>query len=335
MNTNVKTIGVLTSGGDAPGMNAALRGVVRAAESKGILVKGIEEGFEGLLHGKVRLMDRSSVRDIINHGGTILNSSRSKDFREIAGQETGAKACQIFGLDALVVIGGDGSFAGAYELSKLGVNVICIPATIDLDVVSTEYTIGFDTACNTTIDILSKLRDTTASHQRCSIVEVMGRRAGYIALKTAIACGADYCVIPENGPYNMEKIAKHIHKRRDLGKRHHIIIVAEGALKNTDGTEKTIDEFAKELSEATGIEARGSDTGHILRGGNPSCTACVCASMFGVKAIDIIMQGEKNRVLAYKDNKIVSYPIDKALKMKKTIDKEMWDCFATLAEIDD
>lgn len=330
----VKRIGLLTSGGDAPGMNAAIRAVVRAADRYGIEVLGFENGYEGLLHTQYRHLSRSSVSEIISRGGTILGSSRSKYFREDAGQQMGAHTCEVLDLDALVIIGGDGSFAGAQALSKKGINVICIPATIDLDVSSTDYTIGFDTACNTAIHTISQLRDTSASHQRCSIVEVMGRKTGYIALQCAIACGVDYCVIPENGPYDINHIAKHIQKRRSLGKKHHIIVVAEGSLIDTNGKKKSIDEFVSEVEKATGVESRGQDLGYALRGGSPSVTECVHASEMGVYAIHLLMNNAHNRVIAVKDSKIVDYSVEEALKMKKQLSQNMFELFKILAEID-
>lgn len=314
MAKEVKTIGVLTSGGDAPGMNAAIRAVVRAGIASGLKVKGVRKGYAGLLEEDIIDMDTMSVTDIVQRGGTILFTSRCKEMRTPEGQKKAAEICRKHGIDGMVVIGGDGSFRGAQKLSENGINTIGIPGTIDLDIACTEYTIGFDTACNTAMEAIDKVRDTSASHERCSIIEVMGRTAGHIALWCGISNGSEYVLIPERVDEKDEKeiIAKILSKRR-IGKKHHIIVNAEGV-----GDSHAM---AERIEAATGIETRATVIGHIQRGGNPSCRDRVYASAMGARAVDLLLEGQTNRVVAYRDGKFCDFDIDEALGMSKDIDE--------------
>ncbi|MBQ5321123.1 MAG: 6-phosphofructokinase [Oscillospiraceae bacterium] len=313
---DVKTIGVLTSGGDAPGMNAAIRAVVRAGLEKGFKVLGIMRGYNGLINEDMVEMDYRSVSNIINRGGTFLYSARSLEFKEDAGVEKAKETCLRVGLDGIVVIGGDGSFRGAADLSRKGIPCIGIPGTIDNDIACSEYTIGFNTALETAMDNIDKLRDTTQSHDRCSVVEVMGRHAGHIALNVGIACGATYIVVNEI-PYDLNDVLAHIQKSRALGKKHFIIVVSEGV---TD-----VYKMAKDIESATGIESRATVLGHIQRGGSPTVKDRVVASQMGWKAVELLAEGKSNRVVAVKDNDIVDYDIAEALSMKKTIDMNLYN----------
>lgn len=315
MSRQIKTIGVLTSGGDAPGMNAAIRSVVRAAIAKGVKVMGIRKGFNGLLSGDVFEMDSRSVSDIIQRGGTVLQTARCVEFLKPEIQQRGADMCKVFGIDGLVVIGGDGSFQGAEKLANLGINAVGIPGTIDLDISCTEYTIGFDTAVNTAMDAINKIRDTSTSHQRCSIVEVMGRNAGYIALWCAINSGAEMVLLPEVKRPADEEIVKTIIENKHRGKKHFLIVVAEGV----GGSEK----LAKTIEGMTGIETRATILGHLQRGGSPTAVDRMHASMMGAKAVDILCDGKAKRVVAYVKGRYVDYDINEALKMEKTLDPYM------------
>lgn len=317
MAEKIKTIGVLTSGGDAPGMNAAIRAVVRAGIASGLSVKGIKRGYAGLLEEDIMDMDTMSVTDIVQRGGTILFTSRCKEMMTPEGQKNAADICRKHDIDGIVVIGGDGSFRGAQKLSANGINTIGIPGTIDLDIACTEYTIGFDTACNTAMEAIDKVRDTSASHERCSIIEVMGRTAGHIALWCGISNGSEYVLIPERAEEGAEKeiIEKIISKRR-IGKKHHIIVNAEGV-----GDSHAM---AKRIEEATGIETRATVIGHIQRGGNPSCRDRVYASAMGARAVDLLLEGKTNRVVAYRDGEFCDYDIDEALAMSKDIDEHLY-----------
>lgn len=317
MSSSVKTIGVLTSGGDAPGMNAAIRAVVRAGISSGLTVKGIRRGYAGLLEEDIIEMDTMSVTDIVQRGGTILYTSRCKEMTTPEGQKKAADICRKHEIDGIVVIGGDGSFRGAQRLSENGINTIGIPGTIDLDIACTEYTIGFDTACNTAMEAIDKVRDTSASHERCSIIEVMGRTAGHIALWCGISNGSEYVLIPERAQADAEKeiIEKIISKRR-IGKKHHIIVNAEGVGDSHN--------MAKRIEAATGIETRATVIGHIQRGGNPTCRDRVYASAMGALAVDLLLEGKTNRVVAYRDGGFCDYDIDDALKMTKDIDEHLY-----------
>lgn len=313
MAKEIKTIGVLTSGGDAPGMNAAIRAVVRSAITRGLTVKGIRRGFQGLIDEEIIDMDKRSVSETINRGGTVLYTARCMEFMTEEGQKKAADTCKKHGIDGIVVIGGDGSFRGARDLSKWGINTIGVPGTIDLDIACTDYTIGFDTAVNTAMEAIDKIRDTSTSHERCSIVEVMGRNAGYIALWCAIANGAENVLLPERYDGNEQAIIDDIINSRKKGKKHHIIINAEGIGHSTS--------MARRIEAATGIETRATIIGHIQRGGNPTCKDRVYASVMGAHAVNLLCEGKSNRIVAYKDAKFVDYDIDEALAMKKDIDE--------------
>lgn len=312
MSNAVKTIGVLTSGGDAPGMNAAIRAVVRTSIANGVKVKGIRRGYAGLLEEDIFDMNSLSVSDIIQLGGTILYTARCRRFMEEEHQKKGAEICRKHGIDGVVVIGGDGSFNGASRLSENGINTIGVPGTIDLDVACTEYTIGFDTAINTAMEAIDKLRDTSESHERCSIVEVMGRTAGHIALWTGIASGAEYILTTEEYHGDIQRIITKIKDRRKMGKKNHIIINAEGVGNSN--------EMAKVIELATGVETRATILGHIQRGGNPTCKDRVYASAMGAKAVELLCEGASNRVVAYKDGEFIDFDIQEALAMKKGLD---------------
>ena len=324
MEKAVKRIGVLTSGGDAPGMNAAVRAVVRTALSKGIKVKGIERGYNGLLHNEMRDMDLRSVSEIIHRGGTVLYTARCLEFLTKEGQEQGAQCCRDNGIDALVVVGGDGSFKGARALANLGIPCIGIPGTIDNDIACSEYTIGYDTAMNTAVEMVDKLRDTTQSHDRCSVVEVMGRHAGYIALNVGIATGAIATLIPER-PYDLERdILDRMSFTQKTGKKHFIIVKAEGV-------PGTAQDLANEIQARTGIDSRATVLGHVQRGGAPTLRDRVTASQMGYQAVYLLERGIFNRVVAVSADQIVDYDINVALAMHKTIDTKMIDVANTIS----
>ncbi len=310
-----KTIGVLTSGGDAPGMNAAVRSVVRTALKKGFRVLGIQRGYNGLINGEMFEMNMRSVSDIIHRGGTILYTARCLEFKEKAGVLKAVEVCKNAGIDGIVVIGGDGSFRGAADLSRLGVPCVGIPGTIDNDISCTDYTIGYDTAMNTAVEMIDKIRDTAQSHDRCSVVEVMGRHAGHIALNTGIACGASYIIVPEV-EYDVNEVVKKIRAAGELGKHHFIILVAEGIGK--------VDEISRQIEEATGIETRGTVLGHVQRGGNPTVRDRVVATRMGYRAVELLEKGIGNRVIGIKDSEVVDYDIQEALNMKKGFDMELY-----------
>lgn len=313
----IKTIGVLTSGGDAPGMNAAIRAVVRRGLSSGLNVKGIYKGYSGLLNEEIRDMTARDVSDTIERGGTILYTARCAEMRTEEGQQQAAEICRKHGIDGLVVIGGDGSFAGAQKLANLGINTIGLPGTIDLDIACTEYTIGFDTAVNTAMEAIDKVRDTSTSHERCSIIEVMGRNAGYIALWCGIANGAEDILLPERYDGNEQYLINRIIENRKRGKKHHIIINAEGIGHSTS--------MARRIEAATGIETRATIIGHIQRGGTPTCKDRVYASIMGARAAELLAEGKSNRIVAYKDGKFVDFDIQEALNMKKDIPEEQYE----------
>ena len=317
MAKEIKTIGVLTSGGDAPGMNAAIRAVVRKSLANGLKVKGIKKGYQGLLNEEIEDMDRRSVADIIQRGGTILGTARCMEFTTPEGQAKGAEICRKHGIDGVIVIGGDGSYRGAQKLSQQGINTVGIPGTIDLDISCTDYTIGFDTAINTAMSAIDKIRDTSSSHERVSIVEVMGRHAGYIALWCSIANGADDILLPEKYDYNEQRIIDNIIDNRKKGKTHHIIVNAEGIGHSTS--------MARRIEAATGLETRASILGYMQRGGSPTCKDRVYASMMGCYAADIITAGKTNRVVGYRNGQFVDYDIDEALAMKKNINEYMYE----------
>ena len=317
MAKEVKTIGVLTSGGDAPGMNAAIRAVVRTAINKGMKVKGIMRGYAGLLQEEIVDMDGTSVADTIGRGGTILYTARCPEFMTEEGQKRGAEICCKHNIDGLVVIGGDGSYRGAGKLSALGINTVGLPGTIDLDIACTDYTIGFDTAINTAMEAIDKVRDTSTSHERCSIIEVMGRHAGYIALWCGIANGAEDILLPERYDGNEQMLINRIIDNRKRGKRHHIIINAEGIGHSAS--------MAKRIEAATGIETRATILGYMQRGGAPTCKDRVYASIMGAKAVELLEEGKTNRVVAYKHGEFLDFDIQEALNMKKDIPEDQYE----------
>lgn len=322
MAKEINTIGVLTSGGDAPGMNAAIRAVVREALYKGKKVKGIKRGYAGLLNEEIIDMDAKSVSDTISRGGTILQTARCMEFVTAEGQKLGAEICKKHGIDAIVVIGGDGSFQGAQKLAALGINTIGLPGTIDLDIACTDYTIGFDTACNTAMEAIDKVRDTSTSHERCSIIEVMGRGAGYIALWCGLANGAEEILLPEKYDYDEQRLIEQIINARKMGKQHYIIINAEGI-----GHSQSM---AKRIEEATGVETRATILGHMQRGGSPTCKDRVYATTMGAMAVDLLCEGKSNRVIAHKNGEFVDFDIDEALAMKKDIPEYMYQISRSL-----
>lgn len=319
----IKTIGVLTSGGDAPGMNAAVRSVVRTAIAMGLNVKGIHHGYNGLIEGDIFDMNVRSVSDIIHRGGTVLYTARSPLFKTEEGVNLAVENCKKFGIDGIVVIGGDGSFRGARDLSLKGIPCIGIPGTIDNDIASTEYTIGFDTAMNTAMEMVDKLRDTTQSHERCSVVEVMGRRAGWLALQTGIAVGATSILVPEISFDFENDIINEIKLSQKTGKMHYIIVVAEGV--------GNVHEIAKLVEEKTGIVTRATVLGHVQRGGSPTVRDRVMASGMGYEAVRLLKEGIGNRVIAYRDNKVVNFDIYEALNMEKPFDIEAYKMAYTIS----
>ena len=315
MASEFRTIGVLTSGGDAPGMNAAIRGVVRKAIGNGMKVKGIYQGYKGLLNEEIVDLDARAVSETIGKGGTILYTARCQEFKREDVQQEAVEICRKHGIEGLVVIGGDGSFAGARCLANKGIATIGIPGTIDLDIACSEYTIGFDTALNTAMEAIDKVRDTSTSHERCSIIEVMGRGAGYIALWCGIANGAEDILIPESYNYDEQMLINHIIDNRRRGKRHHIIINAEGIGHSSS--------MARRIEAATGIETRATILGHMQRGGSPTCRDRVMGSMMGAYAADLLAEGKSNRVVAYVSGNFVDYDINEALDMQKSIPEYM------------
>lgn len=314
---STKKIAVLTSGGDAPGMNAALRAVVRTGISYGMEVYGVRRGYNGLLNGDMFLMNLRSVSDIIHRGGTFLYTARSPEFNTPEGVQKAANKCREMGIDGVVVIGGDGSFRGARDLTNAGIPCIGIPGTIDNDIACTEYTVGFDTAMNTAMEMVDRLRDTTESHDRCSVVEVMGRRCGDIALRTGIAVGATAILVPEV-PYDFERdVIQRMKLTQKTGKKHFIIIVAEGV--------GGVDKLAKDIQAQTGIESRATVLGHVQRGGSPTLRDRVMASRMGDHAVQLLDKGIGNRVVAFRESKIVDFDITEALDMKRVFDKDLYD----------
>ena len=323
MAKEIKTIGVLTSGGDAPGMNAAIRAVVREAIVKGLKVKGIKRGYAGLLQEEIVDMEAKDVSDIIERGGTILQTARCMEFTTPEGQQKGAEICKKHGIDGIIVIGGDGSFKGAQKLAALGINTIGLPGTIDLDIACTEYTIGFDTAVNTAMEAIDKVRDTSTSHERCSIIEVMGRNAGYLAMWCGIANGAEDVLIPEKYDYDEQKLINNIIASRKAGKKHHIIVNAEGIGHS--------EAMARRIEAATGIETRATILGHMQRGGNPTCKDRVYASMMGALAVDLLVQGKSCRVVGYRHGEFMDFDINEALAMQKDVSPYMWEVCNSLS----
>lgn len=313
----MKSIAVLTSGGDAPGMNAAVRAVVRTACQRGIKVYGVDRGYTGLIKGDVHEMNLRSVSDIITRGGTILYSARCSEFKTEEGIQKAVDTCKRVGIDGMVIIGGDGSFRGARDLSLRGIPCIGLPGTIDNDISCTDYTIGYDTCLNTIVQMVDRIRDTSESHDRCTVVEVMGRGAGYLALESGIAVGATSILVPEV-EYDIERdIIARIREFQKTGKRHFIVIVAEGV----GGTA----EIAKKIEAETGVESRATILGHVQRGGSPTARDRIMASQMGSRAVDLLTQGIGNRVVGIRDNKIVDFDIFEALKMTKTIDMKDYE----------
>lgn len=314
----MKTIGVLTSGGDAPGMNAAIRAVVRAGCESGMKVMGIRRGYKGLIDGDMYEMNLRSVSDIIHRGGTMLYSARCPEFAESEVQDKAVEVCKTFGLEGIVTIGGDGTFMGARALTLKGIPCIGIPGTIDNDISSCDYTVGYDTALNTIMDMVDRIRDTTESHDRCSVVEVMGRNAGYLALNAGLAVGATCILIPEVD-YDIDSyIIERMRRTQKTGKQHFIIIVAEGV----KGVEAK--SLAKYIQEKTGVESRATVLGHVQRGGSPSVRDRVLASQMGYQAVQLLKNDIGNRVVVVSKDKIVDYDIIEALNMKKTIDLDLY-----------
>ena len=311
----IRTIGVLTSGGDAPGMNAAIRAVVRTALGKGVKVRGIRKGYQGLLDEEIIDLTARDVSDTIQRGGTILQTARCEEMRTEEGQQKAAAICKKYGID--------GSFAGAQKLANLGINTIGLPGTIDLDIACTEYTIGFDTAVNTAMEAIDKVRDTSTSHERCSIIEVMGRDAGYLALWCGIANGAERILLPEEHDFNEEAIIADIQECRKRGKKNYIIINAEGIGGSI--------EMAKRIEEATGMETRATILGHMQRGGSPTCKDRVYASIMGAKAVELLLEGKSNRVVGYRHGEYVDFDIDEALNMQKGIPAYQYEIARELA----
>ena len=313
---NIKKIAVLTSGGDAPGMNATIRSVVRTAITEGMEVVGVIRGYNGLIHGDLRPMHVRSVSGIINLGGTLLYTARSPEFATEEGMQKAIKTCHDNNIDGVVVIGGDGSFRGARDLSARGIPCVGIPGTIDNDISSSDYTIGFDTALNTAVEMVDRLPDTAQSHDRCSVVEVMGRRAGYLALRTAIAVGATHVLVPEIG-YDIDEVCQQINEGHAIGKQHFIIIVAEGI--------GGVEQIAKDIQEKTGIESRATILGHVQRGGRPSARDRVNATRMGYHAVKLLSAGIGNRVVVMKNSKVIDYDIQEALAMTKPFENDLYD----------
>ncbi|MDD2418857.1 MAG: 6-phosphofructokinase [Oscillospiraceae bacterium] len=314
---SLKRIAVLTSGGDAPGMNAAVRAVARTAISKGVEVFGVYRGYNGLINGDLFPMNLRSVSDIIHRGGTMLFTARCPEFNTEEGIQKAVKVCNENGINGVVVIGGDGSFRGAQDLSRHGVPCIGIPGTIDNDISCCEHTIGFDTAMNTCMGMVDKLRDTAQSHDRCSVVEVMGRNAGYLALNVGIAVGATTIIVPEV-PFDFERdIITRMKTTSKTGKKHFIVVVAEGV--------GGVVELAEKIQKATGIESRATILGHVQRGGSPSVRDRVLSSEMGYHAVELLRAGKSNRVVAIQNDSILDYDIEVALRMKKPFDFELYN----------
>lgn len=313
----MKSIAVLTSGGDAPGMNPAVRAVVRTACQRGIKVYGVDRGYTGLINGDIHEMNLRSVSDIITRGGTILYSARCPEFKTEEGLQKAVATCKKFGIEGMVIIGGDGSFRGARDLSLRGIPCIGLPGTIDNDISCTDYTIGYDTCLNTIVQMVDRIRDTSESHDRCTVVEVMGRGAGYLALEAGIAVGATSIIVPEV-EYDIERdVIARIREFQKTGKKHFVVIVAEGV----GGTA----EIAKKIEAETGVESRATILGHVQRGGSPTARDRIMASQMGSRAVDLLTQGIGNRVVGIRDNKIVDFDIFEALKMTKTIDMKDYE----------
>lgn len=319
----MKKIAILTSGGDAPGMNAAIRAVTRAAIANGLEVMGVKQGYSGLINDELVPMNRSSVSDIIQRGGTILRTARCLEFKTEEGRKQGVEVLKKHGVDALVVIGGDGSFMGAKLLSKLGVKTIGLPGTIDNDLTYTDYTIGFDTSLNTALDAINKLRDTSTSHDRVSVIEVMGRDCGDLAVYAGLAGGAEAIIVPEKD-FDKEELCKTILAGKDKGKTHNLVIVAEGVGKS--------DELAKYIEGVTGLETRATILGHIQRGGSPTASDRILASKLGYKAVELLLEGKTSRVVGIRNNQVMDMDIDEALALPRTFDEKLYEIANVLGQ---
>ncbi len=318
----MKTIGVLTSGGDAPGMNAAIRAVVRTAIYNDMKVLGIRRGYNGLIYGDLREMNIASVGDIIHRGGTILHTDRSDEFKTPEGMKKAKNIIEIFGIEGVVVLGGDGTFRGALDLSRMGIPTIGIPCTIDNDINCTDYTIGFDTATNTVVDAINKIRDTVTSHQRANVIEVMGRGRGDIALYTGVAGGAEHIIMPEV-PFDINDLCKRLIQGKDRGKRSHIIMLAESMF--------DVNELCKEIEDKTGIETRATVLGHIQRGGSPTVADRILASRMGYHAVKLLKEGIGNRLVCIRNNQITDCDIEEGLAMQKEFDQELYEISKVLS----
>ncbi len=326
MEQAVKRIGVLTSGGDAPGMNAAVRSVVRSAIARGIECIGIRRGLNGLITGDFIKLDADSVAHTINRGGTILYTARSQEFMTLEGQKKAAATCKLLGLEGIVGIGGDGTFRGLMALSKQGISVAGIPATIDNDIVCTDYTIGFDTAANTAVEAIDRLRDTMQSHERCSVVEVMGRNAGHLALYVGLATGATVVLVPEEPVNFNEGVVERIRQARLAGKTHFMIVVAEGA--------GSAVEIGEKIHETLGLDPRVTILGHIQRGGTPTARDRVMATRMGYHAVECLAAGKTNRVICARNGQMVDLDIAEGLKMKKGINEQQYEVLKAMTGIE-
>ena len=315
MEQKQKTIGILTSGGDAPGMNAAVRSVVRTAINKGMRVYGVYHGYAGLIKGELFEMDMRSVSNIIHRGGTMLYTARCPEFREEAGVMKAKETCEKYGIDGMVIIGGDGSFRGAADLSRHGIPCVGLPGTIDNDIACTDYTIGYDTAMNTVVEMVDKIRDTCQSHDRCSVVEVMGRRAGYIAVNAGISCGA-ICIMTPEIPITVDEVIARIKESQKVGKQNFIVMVAEGVGHSV--------EIAEKIEKETGIESRATILGHVQRGGNPTVRDRVAASQMGYYSVQLLEKGIGNRVVGLRHDSVVDFDIQEALSMKKPFQEDLY-----------
>lgn len=318
----MKTIGILTSGGDAPGMNAAIRAVARTAFANGLRVKGIRNGYDGLIKGDIYEMNVSSVADIIHKGGTILGSARSMDFKTVEGQKKAAEVIKEFGIEGIVVLGGDGSFMGANALHNLGIMTMGIPCTIDNDMGFTDNTIGFNTAVETVIEAIGKLRDTSSSHGRGNVVEVMGRNCGDIALYAGLCGGAESILVPEI-PLDMKMVTNKVIRGRKRGKLHHIIVVAEGIGNSY--------EIAEEVEKTTGVETKVTVLGHVQRGGSPSAQDVLLANRLGTRAVELLIEGKSSLAVGSKNGKIYDMPITQAVTIKKNFDRELYTIASMLS----
>ncbi len=320
----MKKIGVLTSGGDSPGMNAAIRAVVRCGIDLGLEVWGIERGYEGLLDGELRQLDRSSVGDILHRGGTILKTARSERFREPKWQDRAVEILNTFGIDGLVVIGGDGSLRGGMDLSKRGIKVMGLPGTIDNDLNYTDYTIGFDTAVSTVLEAVSKIRDTSSAHNRTSVIEVMGRHCGDIALYSAVAGGAECVLLPEKDE-DLNHVCRKIIEGSNRGKLHSIIIKAEGS-------ETPSNELVKIIEERTGRETRLIVLSYLQRGGTPTGSDRMLATLCGAKAVELLVEGSDSKAIGTVNGNIVAYDLADALTMPKTFDENLYNLVDVLSK---